>query len=77
MIKIAICDDEPQARSYLASLIRAQPYACRIVEYSRAEESLSELWEADLLFLDIELAPGSPDGMALARKLRERAGASQ
>lgn len=77
MIKIAICDDEPQARSYLASLIRAQPYACRIVEYSRAEESLSELWEADLLFLDIELAPGSPDGMALARKLRERAGGRQ
>ena len=77
MIKIAICDDEPQARSYLASLIRAQPYACQIVEYSRAEERLSELWEADLLFLDIELAPGSPDGMALARKLRERAGGRQ
>lgn len=72
MIKIAICDDEANIRNYLASLIRAQPCNCEVVEYASAIDCLTDCREIDLLFLDIELSPDRPDGMALARKIRKR-----
>ena len=72
MIKTAICDDEPNTRAYLSALIRAQSRPCEIVEYASAGDCLADANEIDLLFLDIELVPGHPDGMALARKIRER-----
>ena len=77
MIKTAICDDEAGARAWLSSLIRAQSCPCEIVEYASADECLADHREIDLLFLDIELAPGRPDGMALARKIRERTAGAQ
>ena len=79
MIKIAICDDEAPTRAYLASLIRAQSCPCEIVEYASAGDCLADQREIDLLFLDIELAPSGSglDGMALARKIRERATVTQ
>ena len=79
MIKIAICDDEANVRTYLMSLIRAQDCPCEIVEYASAGDYLVDTQEIDLLFLDIELAPSGsgPDGMALARKIRERATVTQ
>lgn len=79
MIKIAICDDEANIRSYLSSLIRAQSCPCEIVEYASADDFLAEHREFDLLFLDIELAPSGSglDGMALARKIREQATGTQ
>ena len=79
MIKIAICDDEANIRAYLSSLIGAQSCPCEIVEYASAGDCLADHREIDLLFLDIELAPfGSGlDGMALARKIRERATRTQ
>ena len=77
MIKIAICDDEAPTRAYLASLIRAQSCPCEIVEYASAGDCLADQREIDLLFLDIELAPSGLDGMALARKIRERATVTQ
>ncbi len=79
MIRTAICDDEANTRAYLASLIRAQPYPCEIVEYASAGDCLADQREIDLLFLDIELnPPGSGlDGIALARKIRERDSAAQ
>ena len=77
MIKIAICDDEVNIRAYLTSLIRAQSCPCEIVEYASADDCLADTQEIDLLFLDIELAPDRPDGMALARKIRERTSGPQ
>ena len=79
MIKIAICDDEANIRTYLSSLIGAQPCPCEIVEYASAGDFLADHQEFDLLFLDIELAPSGSglDGMALARKIRERAAGTQ
>jgi len=61
------------------SLIRAQPYSCEIVEYASAGDCLADTQEIDLLFLDIGLNPPGPslDGMALARKIRERDSAAQ
>lgn len=74
-IRIAICDDEQNIRSYLAALIRREDSSCRISEYASAEAYLAAGEDHDLLLLDIELgggagSPGSMDGMALARRLR-------
>ena len=77
MIKIAICDDEANARAYLSSLIRAQSCPCEIVEYASTEDCLADCREIDLLFLDIELAPDRPDGMALAGQLRKQTSGTQ
>ena len=79
MIRIAICDDEANIRTYLSSLIGAQSCPCEIVEYASAGDCLADHREIDLLFLDIELAPSGSglDGMALARKIRERATGTQ
>ena len=77
MIRIAICDDEAPARAYLASLIRAQDCPCEVVEYTSAGDCLADCREIDLLFLDIELNATGPDGMALARWLREGDSADQ
>lgn len=72
MIKIAICDDEKNIRSYLTSLIREQKAECEITEYASADEYLSSGMEHDLLFLDIELkgSTSGMDGMGLARQIR-------
>ena len=77
MIRIAICDDEAPARAYLASLIRARDCPCEIVEYASASDCLAGSGEIDLLFLDIELNAAGPDGMELARKIREQSAATQ
>ena len=77
MIRIAICDDEAPTRTYLASLIRAQDCPCEVVEYASAGDCLAGHRGIDLLFLDIELNATGPDGMALARQIRESNSAAQ
>ena len=77
MIRIAICDDETNIRAYLTSLIRAQSCPCEIAEYASAGDLLAGHREMDLLFLDIELNGTGPDGMALARQIRERTSGTQ
>ena len=74
MLKIAVCDDEKNIRSYLISLIREQDVKCEISEYALAEDYLSDDTEYDLLFLDIELdgSGSGMDGIGLARQIRER-----
>lgn len=42
MIKIAICDDEKNIRTFLSSLVRRQNIECEITEYASAEEYLSD-----------------------------------
>ena len=67
-VKIAVCDDEKNIRSYLVSLIRKQDTPCSIMEYASADEYLADGREHDLIFLDIEM--GDSDGMGLARHIR-------
>jgi len=69
MIKIAVCEDEENIRSYLISLIREQNAECEITEYASADVYLSSGAEYDLLFLDIALK-NSMDGMGMARRIR-------
>ncbi len=63
MIKIAICDDEPNIRHYLATLIQKQrvSHETEVAEYASLREYLSCGAGTDLLFLDIEM-PQEPDG---------------
>ncbi len=63
MIKIAICDDEPNIRHYLAALIQKQcvSHETEVAKYASLREYLSRGAGTDLLFLDIEM-PQEPDG---------------
>ena len=72
-VKIAVCDDEKNIRSYLVSLIRKQDIECSIMEYASADEYLADGREHDLIFLDIEMGDSGTDmnGMRLARHIRE------
>lgn len=73
MLKIAVCDDEKNIRSYLVTLIREQNVTCEITEYASAEEYLSDGTEHDLVFLDIQLDGAfGMDGIGLAKQIRER-----
>lgn len=54
-IRVAICDDEPNIRSYLAALIRREDAGCEILEYASAEAYLAAGETPDLLLLDIDL----------------------
>ena len=71
-IKIVVCDDEKNIRSYLVSLIKKQGRECSITEYAAADAYLSDGKEYDLVFLDIEMGGSDAglDGMGLARHIR-------
>lgn len=74
MLRIAICDDEANTRSYLSSLIQKQDCSCEITEYASAGDCLADFQKIDLFFLDISLDPENcaPNGIILAKELRER-----
>ena len=71
-IKIAVCDDEKNIRSYLVTLIKKQGGECSITEYASADAYISDGKEYDLVFLDIEIGRSDAglDGMGLARHIR-------
>lgn len=67
-IRIAICDDEPNMRSYLTALIRREDASCRISEYASAEAYLAAREDHDLLLLDIELGGETADSGTAAQR---------
>lgn len=84
MINVAICDDEPNIRAYLSSLLKKQDTECEITEYASVDEYLSADRGHDLLFLDIEMRDSPPgkdsmekNGMWLAREIRGRENGKQ
>lgn len=76
MLRIAVCDDEKIYRNHLKKLIATELDLCgleyQFTEFSCGEDLLQSPAVAGLhiLFLDIEL-PGQ-DGIAIAKKLREK-----
>ena len=72
MVKIAICDDEKNIRTYLSALVRRQGTECEITEYATAEDYFASGEAYDILFVDIELeCPGQDmDGMKMVRQIR-------
>lgn len=76
MVKIGICDDEPQMRKPLRQtlehVLQLQGTEYRISEYASGEELTAgtAFPDTDILFLDIEM--GKLDGIETARLLRQK-----
>ena len=72
MLKIAVCDDEENARAYLTALIQKQKIPCEIIEYVSPENYFMKNNHPDLLLLDIQMDhfPAGMDGIALAKHIR-------
>lgn len=70
MIRIAVCDDEADIRTYLCRLIRRASPDNLIEEYTTAESLLNSEKTYDIVFLDIRM--DGMDGLAAAERLRSR-----
>ena len=68
-MKLAICDDEKEIRSYIADVARKNFPELTIEEYEKAEDMINSNYDVDILFLDIQM-PGM-NGMDAARLIRE------
>ena len=68
-MKLAICDDEKAIRKYIADCVREVSEDIEIELFPNADEVVSPDFDADILFLDIQM-PGT-DGMKAASMLRD------
>lgn len=68
-MRLAICDDEKEMRSYIAGVAREYFPQLTIEEYEKADDMITSNCDADILFLDIQM-PGM-NGMDAARLIRE------
>ena len=67
-MKLAICDDEKRIRDIIAESVKEVSEKIEIEFYADAKGILSESFDSDILFLDIQM-PGI-DGMGAAKMLR-------
>lgn len=68
-MKLAICDDEKEIREYIADTVRENFPDISLIEYGSVEGIVSPDFDADILFLDIQM-PGR-NGMDAAREIRK------
>ncbi len=71
-IVIGICDDEPEVIGILRENIESvlndiAVYKCKILEYTSPLELLNEIYNINILFLDVEMA--EMDGMEVGKKV--------
>lgn len=71
-IRIVIADDHPIFRRGLRSVIEADPLLKVVAEADDGQSALARIQELqpDVVVLDIDMPP--PDGLAVARQLREQ-----
>ena len=67
-MKLTICDDEKRIRELIEEAVREVSESIEIEGFADAKGILSPSFDADILFLDIEMA--GIDGMKAARLLR-------
>lgn len=74
MLRILLVDDDESFGQGLAAVLRQSGLT---VDYADGALTALDLFasghEFDLLAIDVQLRPGEPDGLALARKLRLKA----
>ena len=68
-MKLAICDDEKRVRDMIAESVREVSESIEIEFYANTKGILAPGFDADILFLDIQM-PGI-DGMSAAQMLRQ------
>lgn len=68
-MRIAVCDDDSNAREHIASLIKKQAQDAEIMSFASGEELLKNREDFQLYFLDIEMKKMS--GMDVARRIRQ------
>ncbi len=68
-MKLSICDDEQHIREYIADCVRSVSKDVELELLSDAEKIMSPDFDADILFLDIQMP--RINGMKAARVLRE------
>lgn len=68
-MKLAICDDEKDIRNYIEKCVRKIDPGSDVVQYADGREILKPGFDADILFLDIQMP--DVDGMRAARILRD------
>ena len=68
-MKLAICDDEKRVRDVIAESVREVSESIEIEFFSDAKGILAPDFDADILFLDIQMS--GIDGMNAARMMRE------
>ncbi len=68
VMKIAICDDEKSIRDYIEKCVREVNPETVVEQYEDASDMVSASFDADILFLDIQMP--LMDGMKAARILR-------
>lgn len=68
MLRIAVCDDEPQIVKQLTDLVMQCAPDCELTCYAHGEELLEAQKTFDLIFLDIQMKP--LNGMETAKRIR-------
>lgn len=67
MLRIAVCDDEPQIVKQIADMVMQCAPDCELACYERGEDLLKAQRIFDLVFLDIEMKPFT--GLEIAKKI--------
>lgn len=70
MVRIAVCDDEPDVTELISGMVREYLPDCEIKEFDSGEELLADGEKFDILFLDIQM--DGINGIQAAAKVREK-----
>lgn len=68
-MKLAVCDDEKEIRRYIADVARKSFSGFSVAEYENADEIIASDFDADILFLDIQMP--RMNGMDAAKVIRK------
>ena len=71
MPSVLIIDDEPNIRRMVSALLAAEGYDVRDAADGAAGLAMADAQEPDIALIDL-MMPGSPDGLGVLEKLRER-----